>query len=461
MAAGPFSRAGWQGASAACYHSAMTDQLSDPKALLKSSPVICMAPWVHAHLTSLGHFSPCCEILDPFGDRDGVTLESHWNSPAMASFRNTLLAGEPASICAKCYDKESAGVTSWRQWFNNRFQDMAERLGATAPDGTLPATVQPVDLDLRFSNLCNFRCRSCWHGASSRWFADARALGWEAGPAPVIATGADRPKTLEQVMALLPRVRSIYFAGGEPLLMEEHYAMLAELVRLGRRDVRLAYNTNLSELSLGEHSVLDLWRHFANVQVGASADGMGAVGELVRKGMDWPRFEENVRAVRASCPHVDLSLAITVSVLNVFHLPDFYRHVHEAIGLPHKAIGMKPLQMGLHYNTQMLPRSMKQAAARKLEELARSIPDLGEEAGADYEWRSLSGRRAVEEIISYMFARDLGEQAANFVYITERLDRLRGEDTYAVIPELAPLRRRANWVRIRRRVRNLVKRMAG
>jgi len=421
-------------------------QRSDRKALLTTSKTVCMAPWVHVHLSSLGDFTPCCEIFEPLGNSEAATLVSHWNSDAMASFRITMLADRPLRVCRKCYDKEAAGLWSMRRHFNASYRGEADRLNATGPDGTLPDSISPIDLDLRFSNLCNFRCRSCWHGASSRWFSDAKALGLAKGTSAVITAGADRAITFAQVKERLSALRSVYFAGGEPLLMEEHYDLLEQLVRAGRTDVHLSYNTNLSELGLGNRKVTDLWQAFGSVRVAASADGMGAVGELVRKGMTWDRFEENLRAVRRTCPHVRLSLATTASVLNLFHIPAFYGHARKTLGFDHDSIMLNPLQEPAHYNIQILPRAMKESAAAELTALALTLPETGRASGPS-ESGNWTGKAAVLGLIRYMGARDDRRYIPNFVEITERLDALRGEDTFVTIPELAPLRTVARRMR--------------
>jgi hypothetical protein len=58
----------------------------------------------------------------------------------------------------------------------------------------------------------------------------------------------------------LDYVEQIYFAGGEPLLMEEHYRILDELVRRKRFDVRLIYNTNFTHTDLKGNSVFEYWK---------------------------------------------------------------------------------------------------------------------------------------------------------------------------------------------------------
>ena len=70
-------------------------------------------------------------------------------------------------------------------------------------------------------------------------------------------------------------VEQIYFAGGEPLIMDEHYRILEELERRGMFDVRLVYNTNFTQVRLKDRYVFDFWKKFKNVSVGASLDAMG------------------------------------------------------------------------------------------------------------------------------------------------------------------------------------------
>jgi organic radical activating enzyme len=69
----------------------------------------------------------------------------------------------------------------------------------------------------------------------------------------------------EQLVPHLDYVEQIYFAGGEPLLMEEHYHILEELVR-SRFDVRLIYNTNFTHTqSQRTFSVFEYWKQFDSV----------------------------------------------------------------------------------------------------------------------------------------------------------------------------------------------------
>ena len=80
---------------------------------------------------------------------------------------------------------------------------------------------------------------------------------------------------------------------------------------------------------------------------------------------------------------------------------------------------------------------MKAAAADALARLARSLPE-NRPSLADL--RPKTGRAAVLDVIAYMGARDDSRHIPDFLRITDRLDALRGENTFETIPELAPLR---------------------
>ena len=63
--------------------------------------------------------------------------------------------------------------------------------------------------------------------------------------------------------------------------MPEHYQILDKLLELGRTDVQIRYSTNFSRFKFGKKHVFDYWRHFKNLQVWISVDGIGKVGEYV------------------------------------------------------------------------------------------------------------------------------------------------------------------------------------
>jgi sulfatase maturation enzyme AslB (radical SAM superfamily) len=213
---------------------------------------------------------------------------------------------------------------------NRNYGHLINEINQTEADGTHPE-FKIRYWDVRFSNLCNFSCRSCGPIFSSNWYNDhvklyntkPDVLGREM--ARVEYTAGDEDSMLEQMLPHIPYLEQVYFAGGEPLIMKEHYFMLEKLIEHGKTDVRIQYNTNFSELAFKDKHVFNYWKHFKNISVGASLDASGERAELMRKGTDWEQAINNRRRMIEEVPHVDFYVAATISAMNVLHIFDFHR----------------------------------------------------------------------------------------------------------------------------------------
>ena len=420
--------------------------------LSRESRAFCMAPWVHLAVAIGGVVTPCAEAKGAFGHAGQESIEDIWRGSGFQDFRTKLMRDERDDRCRKCYEIEEAGGVSLRRHFNTNFTRHAGRVRMDADGSGVVAPPLPVSLDVRFSNLCNFSCRMCWYGSSSKWFSDARELGWNTGPSALIASFPTAAEGVRALRPLLATVEEIYWAGGEPLLIEEHYAVLEELMALGRDRVVLKYNSNLSKLNLGRFDVLALWGWFKNVTLEVSIDGAGRRGELIRHGLSWAQLLENIAAVKKRCPHVRIQFGITVSVFNVFALPELHRELLTlGCGGP-RNIGMHVLQEMAYYNIQILPSRLKRKIARRLMVYARMLP-----AGENGSAISNSGQHQFHHVIDYMMAADRQELIRQFRTVTLQLDRLRGQETGKICPELAPLLRISVLARLRRQAGELLR----
>jgi organic radical activating enzyme len=288
--------------------------------------------------------------------------------------------------------------------------------------------------DIRFSNLCNLKCRSCGHIFSSQWYQDqARLAGgdWKEKNTVLNYAGRTEIDMWEQLEPHLDYVEQIYFAGGEPLLMEEHYRILEELVKRQRFDVRLVYNTNFTHTRLKDKSVFDYWRQFKSVAVGASLDDSGARGEYIRKGTDWAVVEQNRRDMLATCPGVDFYISPTLSILNALHLPDFHREWVEKGLLKPQDLNVNILQDPVYYRLDIAPVEYKQQIQRKFEQHLEWLRPL------DHLHRASVG---FESAITFMNSTDNTDLIEMFWSRTHELDAIRNETLLNVIPELKALK---------------------
>jgi radical SAM protein with 4Fe4S-binding SPASM domain len=396
--------------------------------LLRDSKTFCIYPWIHLHAYPTGEAYPCChsEMAYPVGNCKKSTLQEIWQGDEMQTLRDNMLNEIKSPACARCYEQESAGFFSGRRSANKHHGHHIKKL----EDNPFEMTYW----DIRFSNLCNLRCRSCGHIFSSQWYQDQAALAgpeWKQTHQVLNYAGRTETDIWEQLLPHIDYVEQIYFAGGEPLLMEEHYMILDELTRRERFDVRLIYNTNFTHTDLKGRSVFEYWQRFQSVAVGASLDAMGARAEYIRKGTDWAVIEANRRAMIKICPEVDFYISPTLSIMNAWHLPDFHRAWVEAGLIRPQDLNVNILQDPAHYRIDIAPMKYKQRIRIKFEEHMEWLRPN------DQLERAMTGFASA---IKFMMATDNRHLIDEFWNKTLKLDHIRKENLLSAIPELEALK---------------------
>lgn len=411
--------------------------MHDNQPALGADDAFCIMPFVHLHITHDGAVTPCCQAPTAaalsFGNINQQSIESIWNGPGLQQFRSRMHAGQRDERCHGCYSKEADGWVSLRSITNHKYADQIPRL-RSGPLAAAPVPA-PIYVDVRFSNYCNFRCRICGPVSSSAWHQDAVALGWVAPGSPARSKCADDPAQLwRQLRQLAPNLQEVYFAGGEPMLMEEHYQLLEMLIELGNTRVKLQYNSNFSTLDFKSWDAPSLWRNFSDVTVSASLDGMGPRGEYQRSNQRWTDVLAHRARLRRDAPHVKFLITPTVSLFNSLHLPDFNKTA-VADGLI-GAFDFIPslLQRPAEYSIQALPPALKVQARRLIEDhliwLEGQDGDLAPRSFVLQQWAN---------VLRYLDAASSAQLIPQFLAKTATLDRLRGEDFAATFPELAVL----------------------
>ena len=397
--------------------------------LLQDSKTFCIYPWIHIHAYPTGQAYPCChaEMAHPVGNCRTHSLEHIWQDAPMQALRADMLSETPNPACARCYEQEASGFFSGRKSANKHHGHHVRKLESN-----------PFELtywDIRFSNLCNLKCRSCGHIFSSQWYQDQAKLAgpeWKLNNSVLNYAGRDPEDMFTQLEPHLDYVEQVYFAGGEPLLMEEHYRILEELLRRGRTDVRLVYNTNFTHTDLKGRSVFEYWRQFDSVAVGASLDASGARGEYIRKGTVWRTVEENRRLMLAVCPEVDFYISPTLSILNAWHLPEFHRDWADAGLIRPQDLNVNILQDPPFYRIDIAPAEYKEVLTQKYYDHISWLKSVGDPLG-----RATQG---FESAITFLNATDNTQLLDSFWRRTHELDDIRTESWSRALPELKALK---------------------
>jgi organic radical activating enzyme len=403
--------------------------------LLVDSPTFCIYPWIHLHAYPTGSAYPCCvaDMQHPIGDMRQHTMKEIWNQGPMREIRRQMLNDQPVTACNRCYEQEKTGFMSLRQSANKHHGHHIDRVAETKTDGTLDR-FELTYWDIRFSNLCNLRCRSCGHIFSSQWYQDqAKLAGGDWAKKNKVLNYAGRFETdaWDQLVEHIDYLEQIYFAGGEPLLMEEHYKILDELERRGMYHVRLIYNTNFTHTDLKGRSVFDYWKKFESVSVGASLDDSGMRGEYIRKGTNWDEVEQNRRDMMNICPEVDFYISPTLSIMNAEHLPKFHRDWVERGLIRAQDLNVNILQDPAHYRIDIAPHEYKkhlETVYREHIEWLRPYDTLK---------RAITG---FESAITFMNSTDNTHLIDTFWRKTYELDAIRNELVLDIIPELKALK---------------------
>ena len=406
---------------------------------LTHSETFCMLPWMHMHAFPDGRVYPCClaEYFHPVGDLRKNTMREVWNQSKYKAMRVNMLADKPCVECTKCYEQERHGAFSMRNDANRNYGHMIKEVNQTHEDGTHDE-FKIRYWDVRFSNLCNFRCRSCGPIFSSNWYNDhvklynrkPDVLGRDMERVEYAA--GDEDSMERQMVEHVPYLEQVYFAGGEPLIMKEHYTLLEKLIEAGKTDIRLQYNTNFSELAFKDKHVFEYWRHFKNVSVGASLDGMGAQAELIRKGANWRQTVDNRERMMREVPHVDFYVSSTVSSMNVLHVLKFHKEWTRLGLINAKDWNINLCQSPDWYRPDIFPTWFKE------QEIYPAYED--HIAWLDPQDSLRRATTGYQSLISLMKATDASVYWPRFVEECAKLDAVRDEDFWATFPEFNKLK---------------------
>ena len=407
--------------------------LYEKSPLIKKSKVFCMAPWIQLHAQTTGKVAPCCmssvHYQNELGDlRENPKIFDSWNSENMKKLRKNMLKGEKSSICQHCYNYEAAGKFSERMTYNRDYKHKFHKISKTRKDGHLEDASVPL-LDIRFNNKCNYKCRICDSAYSSLWYNEEIKIGKK----PLLTTTKEMKVSYdddvfwESYKDLLKGVERLHFAGGEPLVMEEHYKTLLYLIEIGRTDITLSYNTNFSRLKFKNYNIIELWNKFKKVDVWASLDGMGNKGDYQRKGQNWKKIEENIRISQKECKSLLFGINVTVSIFNIFDIPSFYKHMIENNFVEADRMNLYLLFDPSYYNiTNLTP------------ELKNKVNNLYKEFKSNYLNKTTKNKNIlnhVDAVLNFMNSKQ-GNERDKFIHWVKEVDKVRSESFKETFPEL-------------------------
>ena len=412
------------------------------KTLLKESKNFCVLPWVHFHSWPNGKVMPCC-IADsdkPVAqiNKDESIIEM-MNSEDFKRIRKNMMNDQPSEECKRCYDLELLGTWTMRQSHNRRRGfEYLDLISNTNEDGSLNEFKMKY-MDIRFSNLCNMKCRSCGPGCSSQWAEEYVNKKWGFdqlekffGMKTIIVNSNEDQIFMTKLKPYLKDVTEVYFAGGEVIITPEHYECLEYWIDNNLTDqVELNYTTNFSVLKYKNKDLIKLWKKFKHIKIYASLDASGPQAELIRKGTDWDRIEKNIIKLKKEVPHADFQITPTISIWNIFTFADFFDEmVEKGYVDPDPAAWVSGHRFNLltgpwYANIMILPDHIKSRLVQKY-------------ADAANKYSNNEHLKNAFKMIVYTLTTGAPNKGGiqEFIKYNDEVDSMRNENLLKIIPEL-------------------------
>lgn len=425
----------------------------------------CPIPWIFQAARANGDLRVCCQanvtknrgvIRHTNGNayNAGIDdLDEARNAELMREMRLNMLNGVWNSECGRCLSEEQSGLNSRRQYEQEQWNYTIDQArNETLEDGSIDVNKTPVKYyDLRFGNFCNLKCRMCGPTDSNAWYDDWIKLTGSnffketSGDVEIkevngklCASDYDWPNHepfWEYLEKHINNIRHIYFAGGEPMLIDRHYDFLQKCIdQDNAKDIIIEYNTNMSTLP---PRVAKLWEQFKQVRVGASIDGYGKVIEYQRYPAKWDKIYKNLKSLDSMPSNVIGWLAFTVTAYNVNHMIDFMKWKLTESGF-NKINSTKRRPVITHHvahhpqhlNIRVLPDDAKQKLTKRFDEFVQWVKDNNFD-----EYTVKHATDITQGVCKYMNSDSYyTTHWDEFKRYTKRLDAIRSENLFDIEP---------------------------
>ena len=221
--------------------------------------------------------------------------------------KQDLLNNIQTASCKKCWDMESTGNKSRRQ-FENEFLDYKlnrdlEKIKQDCAD----SNYQTLLYQITTSNLCNQACVSCNSKLSSKWAQVEKRMNISPNPQYQI--------DLDHANINYSLAKRISLLGGEPLFDPKTFEILQKLIDHNNTSCFISLVTNGS-INLNSEQI-NLLTQFTDLNICISIDGIGPVFEYMRWPGKWSNLLENIEQYKSITKNI--SISYTISSLNAMY----------------------------------------------------------------------------------------------------------------------------------------------
>jgi len=322
----------------------------------------CPAFYLDATIDPTGSYSPCT-ALGGGSFKFDQTFKLTWADPALEDVRQRSQQGEQLKMCSRCWSEEKLGFTSERQYL---IKDLPTGLDYTDKNYYMSG---PRHLNIKVSNICNLRCRTCQSKDSYLYHIEGEYYEKKNNISHTAYT-IDKFKKhfsdsqLDELFEFSGNLERIELYGGEPFLDDQIPKYLLRLVTTG-----LAKNIDLCVSTNATHALTDQWRKiltgFKEVVINTSIDGIGSKFTYLRHPGKWEDAEHNIKEffnLEYTNTNITVVPVVTVSALNVWNISEVFDYFANYNTEPFIIL----VQWPLYYCVNVLPDNIKPLVEQKL-----------------------------------------------------------------------------------------------
>lgn len=285
-------------------------------------------------------YKTCCWGNEfPGLNRENYTVNEAFYSKEIESIRQNLKNGIRDPNCTKCYDREDLGIESLRQQEIKSEEYDKEEI-------TKNPKIEEVFLSL--GNQCNLKCRTCNPVDSSMWVQEIERS--EGVKFPIYLEPSDSKFITGFNQDVLPNLKQITFAGGEPLLMKG----TSRILELLSPDVHVGIITN------GTHPLPKILDKFSNLDIIASIDGIGKHFNYMRHPGDWETVKSNLMSMGDKLT----TIGCTINAYNVYYIDEVQEFANQIGAQFYAQLLFTPEYLSVH----VLPKEVRHVIADKLKQ---------------------------------------------------------------------------------------------
>lgn len=320
----------------------------------------CFAPWSNLEILPSGEILPCCKFQNSnYSEQFNIkqhTIDDYRQSSMLKKIKNEFQQGEWPTGCERCRIEEENRIESKRQLDYKRWQHHYD-------DYDLDSGVL-LTVSLALGNTCNLKCITCNPHASSKWAKEYKDLY----NIEIESISDVRQDVISNLTTIAPKLVHIDMHGGEPLLsgITQHQELLDYYINRGQsQNISIHYTTNATLFPDDEW--LQRWKHFAEVDLQLSIDGIERRFEYIRYPASWDAVAKNIDRyleLQHCQSNIRLSVAHTVSAYNIFYIEEFVQWCNQ-IGLPKPWMGK--LHRPDYLRPTVWPTTAKEVIVNKLQ----------------------------------------------------------------------------------------------